>query len=130
MTATIIYVYFYWILWFYFQDESERLWFAGLIEESVHWTLETDRQTHLAKLLLKSQVQYSVYRSTVKSAYDPFGPPLRSLSEFCCMKRLEVYQLPLDCMLPYYVKFLRHVNFGILRFIYFGKLQFHKFHFT
>jgi len=36
-------------------DESERLWFAGLVEESVHWTLEADRQTHLAKLLLRSQ---------------------------------------------------------------------------
>lgn len=36
-------------------DESERLWFAGLIEESVHWTLETGRQAHLAKLLLRSQ---------------------------------------------------------------------------
>lgn len=36
-------------------DESERFWFAGLIEESVHWTLEADRQTHLAELLLKSQ---------------------------------------------------------------------------
>ena len=39
-----------------FQDESERLWLAGLIEESVHWTLEADRQAHLAKLLLRSQV--------------------------------------------------------------------------
>ncbi|XP_073248521.1 2-oxoadipate dehydrogenase complex component E1-like [Porites lutea] len=36
-------------------DESERQWLAGLIEESVHWTLEADRQAHLAKLLLRSQ---------------------------------------------------------------------------
>ena len=48
----------YYIL-FCFQDESERLWFAGLIEESVQWTLEADRQTQLAELLLKSQVQYT-----------------------------------------------------------------------
>ena len=47
---------------FVFKDESERLWLAGLIEESVHWTLETDRQTHLAKLLLRSQVQDSAYQ--------------------------------------------------------------------
>lgn len=47
---------------FCFQDESERFWFAGLIEESVHWTLEADRQTHLAELLLKSQVQYTAVK--------------------------------------------------------------------
>lgn len=49
------------MFFFLFKDESERLWLAGLIEESVHWTLETDRQTHLAKLLLRSQVQDSAY---------------------------------------------------------------------
>ncbi|KAK2567368.1 2-oxoadipate dehydrogenase complex component E1 [Acropora cervicornis] len=36
-------------------DESEKLWLAALIEESVHWPVETERQVHLAKLLLRSQ---------------------------------------------------------------------------
>ena len=41
---------------FPFKDESEKLWLAALIEESVHWPVETERQVHLAKLLLRSQV--------------------------------------------------------------------------
>lgn len=36
-------------------DESEKLWLAALIEESVHWPVETERRVHLAKLLLRSQ---------------------------------------------------------------------------
>ena len=44
------------ILTFPFKDESEKLWLAALIEESVHWPVQTERQVHLAKLLLRSQV--------------------------------------------------------------------------
>lgn len=36
-------------------EESEKLWLAALIEESVYWPLEADRQICLAKLLLRSQ---------------------------------------------------------------------------
>ncbi|XP_031548562.1 probable 2-oxoglutarate dehydrogenase E1 component DHKTD1, mitochondrial [Actinia tenebrosa] len=38
------------------QNEKEKLWFADLVEQSIHWGLDSVRQKHLAKLLLRSQV--------------------------------------------------------------------------
>jgi hypothetical protein len=49
-----------------FQNEKEKIWFADLVEQSIHWTQDSVRQKRCAKLLLRSQVCMLIISIDVK----------------------------------------------------------------